>query len=72
MKTLQGVDGGQIKLHFNEIVWISYNRSVKERVDLLPITKLTSFQSESSNFFKVSTISCSLLLETVHMAFVKP
>jgi hypothetical protein len=44
MKTLQGVDGGQIKLHFNEIVWIRYNRLVRERgltsndeVDIVPV-----------------------------------
>jgi hypothetical protein len=44
MKTLQGVDGGQIKLHFNEIIWIRLIRLVnKERltsndeVDIVPV-----------------------------------
>ena len=72
MQTLKSVNGCQIELHLNKVIRIGYKRILKLTIILLPMTKLTSFQSERSSFLSVSTISWSLLFDTVTMGLVRP
>lgn len=71
VETLQGVDCRQVEFHLDEVVRVSYMELLYV-FRLLPMTKFTSFQSERSSFFKASTISYSLLFETVVIGLVRP
>lgn len=62
-----------VKSNFISMKSLGFATIIKMKIiDLLPITKFTSFQSERRSFLSVSTISCNLLFDTVTIGLVRP
>lgn len=72
VETKHVIHGVTIKFDLDEVVRVRYDHVTTKLDNLLPSTKFTSFQSESSSFFTLSTISFIRDFETLWIGFAGP